>query len=460
MFTRREFALTLAACAALRPLAAHEDPDAARVRGLVNDWVGARRQSPGVTVALVTPRGPQFFAAGALDLRGGRAPDAGTVFGIASLTKVFTGLLLADAVLRDEVSLNDRIADYLPTGVRVPSFEGREITLRDLALQVSGLPQEIADSTAAAARSDAGEAALYDFISRHQLTRPIGESWSYSNIGYALLGIALARRAASTFERLIIDRIADPLGLVSTRISITPSMRANRASPHVDATTPVQEWHKPWSLAAGALQSSARDLATFLSAAMGINKTPLDAAFAFMQSVTAPSTFLGGSQAIGWAIDQSDGAPRVFFGGRAPGFTSAMMFDPAEKRGVVALANSSLMVESLAREVLRPGSTAATGDDAPVATNPLLDRFAGRYIFQEGHPDARFAAGESIDIVRTGDGIAASMPRYPRVPLRQLGAHRFDIEGFGVVYDFEPGTSPAARLTLTINGKAVTAVRE
>ena len=88
--------------------------------------------------------------------------------------------------------------------------------------------------------------------------------------------------------------------------------------------------------------------------------SPLQDAFAAILRTTHPAPFLEGDQAIGWAIDRNHGDPRVFLGGRAPGFTSSMMFVPKARHGAVVLSNSALMVESLGREILRPGSTASS----------------------------------------------------------------------------------------------------
>jgi CubicO group peptidase (beta-lactamase class C family) len=63
------------------------------------------------------------------------------VFEIASVTKVFTGILLAQAVLSGEVKLDDPISMYLPEGVTAPEYEGKSITLLDLATHTSGLPR-------------------------------------------------------------------------------------------------------------------------------------------------------------------------------------------------------------------------------------------------------------------------------------------------------------------------------
>ncbi len=80
-------------------------------------------------------------AAGVTAPGGTAAPDADTVFEIGSITKVFTSLVLADMVVRGEVKLEDPVAKFLPSTVRVPSRDGREITLLDLSNQVSGLPR-------------------------------------------------------------------------------------------------------------------------------------------------------------------------------------------------------------------------------------------------------------------------------------------------------------------------------
>ena len=179
-----------------------------------------------------------------------------------------------------------------------------------------------------------------------------------------------------------------------------------------------------------------------------------------MLRTTHPAPFLEGDQAIGWAIDRSHGDPRVFFGGRAPGFTSSMMFDPKARRGAVVLGNSALMVESLGREILRPGSTAPLpASQTTFAPDPALDRLVGRYALEEPHRDANFAAGELGVITRTATGLAVCMPRYPTTNLTRLGEGVFGIEGFSVRYEFAPGLGLAASLSLTINGKTVVATR-
>lgn len=459
--TRRAFGLSLAAGFAAPAMAKLAIAETSRAQALLTDWVDVRRQCLGASLSVVDADGRAAWAHGVRGLGDSRLIDPDTVFGIASLTKVFTGLLLADAILRGELSLDDPVRAHLPPGVSLPAFDGREIAIIDLATHTSGLPQEIANYQEAAAKQTADPMApLYAFLANCSLTRPIGERWSYSNIGYALIGAALEHRTGEPFGELVRRRITVPLGMRSTSVALAAPRIANRASPHNDVANAAPEWNKPWSLAAGGLQSSARDLGLFLEAAMGLRRTPLRAPFAAMLMTTRPAPFLGGDQALGWGIDRSSGDPRVFFGGRAPGFTSAMMYDPHAHRGVAALGNSSLMIESLAREILREGSTRPEPGSAAIAPpDPALDRLTGRYSLTEPHRDANLAVGEVFEIVRSGAGIAVQMPRYPRVELKAVDANLFEIDGFPVKYQFDPGPGAAAGFAVTINGQAVRAER-
>ncbi|HVE91467.1 MAG TPA: serine hydrolase [Actinomycetota bacterium] len=67
--------------------------------------------------------------------------SADQIFEIGSITKAFTGILLAEMDEQGEVSLDAPVARYLPSGIRVPSQGERGITLVDLATHGSGLPR-------------------------------------------------------------------------------------------------------------------------------------------------------------------------------------------------------------------------------------------------------------------------------------------------------------------------------
>ncbi|HEX9108115.1 MAG TPA: serine hydrolase, partial [Longimicrobiales bacterium] len=143
---RRNRMLPLAAVAAAALVAcsvqsarAQRLPDDSVVLALLKQRVALGR-NPGIVVGLVDARGQRVVAWGTSG-RAGVPLDGATEFEIGSITKVFTSTLLADAIARGVVTPEEPVAKLLPARVKVPSYQGREITLVDLATHSSGLPR-------------------------------------------------------------------------------------------------------------------------------------------------------------------------------------------------------------------------------------------------------------------------------------------------------------------------------
>jgi CubicO group peptidase (beta-lactamase class C family) len=199
-------------------------PDA-EIRAILAERTAAIGEGVGIVVGVVEPQGRRVIAHGQRAAADPRALDGDTVFEIASVTKVFTALLLADMASRGEVSLDDPVAKYLPAGTRLPQRKGRSITLADLATHTSALPFMPDDAVASYDGGEYSEAQLYDFLARHDLQRDIGAERDYSNLGYWLLGEVLAARARSDFESLVRQRILLPLGMTSSAFAASPERR-------------------------------------------------------------------------------------------------------------------------------------------------------------------------------------------------------------------------------------------
>ncbi len=137
-------------------------------------------------------------------------PD--TVYEIGSITKVFTGILLAEAVAAGQVQLADPIQKYMPSGIHAPTYRDQQITLADLATHRSSLPRD-ADTDSLPD--------LYAWLNGYQLARAPGSQYVYSNTGYSLLGDILARLAGTDFGALELQSVSQPLGLVDTRETLT-----------------------------------------------------------------------------------------------------------------------------------------------------------------------------------------------------------------------------------------------
>ena len=235
----------------------------------------------------------------------GDAPyDGRTLFEIGSITKVFTGILLAEMAERGDVRLEQPVAELLPGDVVVPSRNGRQIRLVDLSTHSSGLPRMPDNFTPADPGNpyvDYTAAKLYDFLRRHELRRDIGVEAEYSNVGVGLLGHALARRAGTSYEALVTARILDPLKMTSTKVTLSPADVARLAPGHDARGQQVQNWDLAEAFAgAGSLRSNVDDMLTFLAA----NLTPPGSSTlgrAIRSAQTAHFKAAGGRQGgLGW----------------------------------------------------------------------------------------------------------------------------------------------------------------
>lgn len=311
--------------------------------------------------------------AGILDENGGRrvlayadpelharplGPD--TVFEIGSITKIFNGILLADMVLRGEVTLEDPVAKFLPKSVRVPSRNGKQITLLDLATHHSGLPTEPDnwDSSNPDPYGKYSAEAMYDFLSRYELSRDPGEKYQYSNLGAGLLGHALAARAGVPYEALLRERVLAPLRMHSTVITLTPELLSRHAPGHDRGGYPWQLWSWGELHGAGALRSTVNDMLKFAAAQFSSETSPIHAAMRLAVQMHRDNKREPGSGwGLGWGIGRDEGRTYAGHHGRTYGFFSQLLLDLTGRRAVVVLTNSnSLGVAGLDAHLLDPAT--------------------------------------------------------------------------------------------------------
>jgi serine-type D-Ala-D-Ala carboxypeptidase/endopeptidase len=220
--------------AVLDPIAIEADIEAA----LVNR-IDEARNTVGIVVGILAPDGRRYLTRGVRDRESGAALTADTIFEIGSITKVFTSLLLADMVERGEVALDDPVEDYLPDSVTVPSYNGRVITLVDLATHTAGLPR----MPPVANPGDVGADRIYEILSGYTLLREPGEQFEYSSLGVGLLGHVLSLRAGLSYEELLRTRVFEPLGMDSTTITLSDEQRRRMATGYdnlLNATGPTE----------------------------------------------------------------------------------------------------------------------------------------------------------------------------------------------------------------------------
>lgn len=311
-------------------------------------------------------------AGGAVEIRGaGRAgdstpdgPGAGTLFEIGSVTKVFTALALARLAVAGTVDLDEPLRELLPAGAVVPSRGGVEITLRHLATHTSGLPRlpkgMLWEALLHPHRPDPYAGCSTDFLlqglARIRLGATPGRRFRYSNLGAGLLGLALAYRAGTDYETLIVREICAPLGMTDTVVALDGERSARFAQGHLRPDRPAAPWNLADLAGAGGLSSTAADLVTFLRAQLDPGSGGLAEAIRLSRSVEHrmnPFAWIH----LGWMGQRlhprQGGHLQIWHNGGTGGFVSFVGFDPEKEVGVVVLGNTTRSVDGPGFDLLR-----------------------------------------------------------------------------------------------------------
>lgn len=168
-------------------------------------------------------------------LTNGKNPNDLTLYEIASLTKTFTGTLLAKAILDKKVRLDDDIRKHLPESYPNLEFNGQPITFRNLATHTSGIPNMFPNKPEIFKNPNWDELPfqineLQAGFSKKQFLEELhkvkldtvsGHKFSYSNAGANLLGYCLERIYEKPYDDLIKDYILKPLKMDKTYIGVS-----------------------------------------------------------------------------------------------------------------------------------------------------------------------------------------------------------------------------------------------
>jgi len=301
----------------------------------------AKSTGGGIVVGVYDHGQTKIFSYGAAQ------PDS--IFEIGSITKTFTGLILAQMVEQKKVALDDPVRTLLPAGT-VAKPDGAEITLLDLATQHSGLPRmpdNFHPADNANPYADYHAAQMYEFISKHGVARPQDTAFLYSNLGLGLLGHALAVRAGVSYAQLVKTEVTGPLHMDDTAVTIPASQLKRLIQGHDTADHLQGRWDLDAFAGAGALVSTAADMLRYLEAnlhpeklgagaAAGSPSATLSAAFALDHQLRAAGI---GSTKIALAWLYNEQTHIYAHDGGTGGYTSFAAFMPNEDRAFVVLYN-------------------------------------------------------------------------------------------------------------------------
>jgi CubicO group peptidase (beta-lactamase class C family) len=387
-------------------------PNEVDIKQILENRVDKRKSSPGIVVGIIDKDGPKIYSYGKFDADSTNLVTGDTVFEIGSISKAFTGMLLAQAIHRGDVDLDDRAAKYLPASVKLPSRDGKEITLRHLTTHTSGLPRLPGNLTPQDSENpyaDYTVEQLYAYLGKCKLNSIPGEEYAYSNLGAGLLGHILALRAGTNYEALVRRDICEPLGMTDTRITLTKEMNARLAPGHNAKGKRVKNWDIPTLAGAGALRSTANDVLELLAANIGLSNTNLLPAFekshVSRHDAGAPGMEIG----FGWHISLEWGARCIWHNGGTGGYHSFAGFDKKQQRGVVVIANSENDIDDIGFNVLHLRRVAKID-------YKIYEEYVGRYDFP--------ISGQFV-ITREGDRLFAKLDKQSALEVFPESATQF-----------------------------------
>jgi CubicO group peptidase (beta-lactamase class C family) len=318
---------------------------------------------PGLAV-LVRQGGRTLFECGygVRDL-GTKAPiDARTNFRLASVTKQFTAmavmLLVHDKKLGYETALGEIFPEF-------PGY-GRKITVRQLLNHTSGLPDyeslmdavEKAKGPVWSAEKQIQDAEVLELLEKESKGKfAPGTKWEYSNSGYVVLGLIVAKISGKAFGEFLDERIFTPLHMKNTVLFHKGKNQvANRSFGHARLEGSFHETDQSATSATGGdggVYSNLDDLAKWDDALR--NHALLSAAE--MQPALEPAQFGGPENAVlpddrplalegvnvkygfGWFLDPYKGHQRMWHYGDTTGFKTAIERFTRDELTVIVLAN-------------------------------------------------------------------------------------------------------------------------
>jgi CubicO group peptidase (beta-lactamase class C family) len=276
-------------------------------------------------------------------------PTNSTIYEIGSITKTFTGVLLAQAVVDKKVNMNDDIREYLQGNYPNLSYNGQPIKLFHLINHTSGLPfllpdrkdifQHSQDSISyfvTKIQSQYTPAKFLNDLHDVKLDTIPGTKFSYSNAGAQLLSFILERVYGASYENLVKKYITIPEKMPLTKLSYTKTETSKFAKGYNGKGMLMP--YNPWMIgAAGKINSTVPDMLNYIKFHLN-EKNPV------IKLSHAPTFGDINYFAIGlnWQMNKtSDGHRRIWQSGGSFGFASYCVVYPELNIGIILLSNEA-----------------------------------------------------------------------------------------------------------------------
>lgn len=275
----------------------------------------------------------------------------GSIYRTGSISKTVTAVAMMRAVERGFIDLDQPLSEIFPATARFPDArEGAPApTVRQFASHTAGLVREPDWDIAASGPIEIWQERIVESIPLSRFQNAPGVEYSYSNIGYGTLGLAVARAVGRPFMEFVEEDVFKPLGMTSSTFVIGPELAprltvgyVNRGDGNPDPEQPTREHAgRGYKVPNGGVYSTVGDLARFIGALQGRASPAILSAesVAEMSRVHTPEDPDNG-YGLGVMIRTTDdGARLIGHSGSVAGYNAYMLFEPQSGLGVVLLRN-------------------------------------------------------------------------------------------------------------------------
>ena len=300
-----------------------------------------------ISIAIV--KGDQIIWSGAYgssDFDNKAKADTTTIYRTGSISKSFTAFLMMQLVEDGTIKLNDPIESYLP---EIKGLEGysisTRITFQQLASHTAGLIREPNLENAASGPIEEWENKILQSIPKTSFKSKPGEQFSYSNIGFGILGLALSRAAKKSFLELVEEKIFKPLHMSNSffivpenkMVDLAKGMRYQSIG-EIDSRSELEHMGRGYKVPNGGIYSTPNDLAKFMACNMGYTDMLTQKSLSIMHN----NQTRYGNYGFGFFLFQDSAISIVGHGGGVAGYTCSLLFEKESQYGVVLMRNYNL----------------------------------------------------------------------------------------------------------------------
>ncbi len=314
-----------------------------------------KSKTVGLSIGILKDGKTSFYNYGETKMGDGKTPSSKNLYEIGSITKTFTGLLLAKAVIEKKISLNDPVNKYLPKDIPVIKFGNDTLKIIHLSNHTSGLPplpdNLDLNNNSANPYKNYDAAKLYTFLKTAKLAQKPGAKFEYCNLGVGLLGTILEKVNKIPFEKMVTNFICAKAGMNATKQLLTKKDSALFMQGYDGNILAQGQWDFKALGAAGCLRSNAEDMLKYAAINLSSKDEVLQQAIELAHTLTFNQD--GEKIGLNWFIREWGWGNVLFHNGGTGGYRSFLAINLKTANAVIILSNTAVSNDNIGVEILK-----------------------------------------------------------------------------------------------------------